>query len=149
MSYLKHRLTALFTLFIAAGLAVVSYWSSAPGYEFPKIVALVLIAISLLQVLLAMVPKKPITVANEESIPWGSILPVLLILVIFLLVAEWLGFFISSFIAFSLIVLVYIPERWSWRRVIRSCAIAATFMGVLYAVFVTLLGVQIPQGILI
>lgn len=149
MSYLKHRLTALFTLLVAMGLAVVSFLPSEPGYEFPKIVAMVLVSIAALQVILALIPRKPITAANEESIPWGSVFPVLLILGGFLLIAEWLGFFISSFITFSLIVMIYTPERWSWRRVIQGCAIAAIFMGVLYAVFVTLLGVQIPEGILI
>ena len=99
--------------------------------------------------LLALAPKRPVTTPDEEPIPWGGIWPLLLILVGFLLLMQWLGFFTTSFIAFFLITLIYSPQRLSVRGAMRSAAIAALFLGVLYLIFVTLLRVQVPQGILI
>lgn len=148
-SHRKHRLTAVGALVVAAGLATASLMPNVPGYEFPQITAMVAVAIAAILVLLALVPKQPVTAADEESIPWGGIWPLLLILVGFLLLMGWLGFFATSFIAFFLITLIYSPQRLSVRGAIRSAAIAALFLGVLYLIFVTLLRVQVPQGILI
>jgi hypothetical protein len=149
MSHRKHRLTAVGALLVAVGLATASFLPNVPGYEFPQITALVGVGIAAALTLLAWVPAQPATTADEEPIPWGGIWPLLLILVGFLLVMQWLGFFTTSFIAFFLITLIYSPQRISRRGVMRSAAIAALFLGVLYLIFVILLRVQVPQGILI
>jgi hypothetical protein len=145
----KHRLTAVGTLAGMAGLATASFMPNIPGYEFPQITAMVAVVIAAALVLLALVPKVPATTADEEPIPWGGIWPLVLILVGFLLFMEWLGFFATSFIAFFLIAMIYSPQRISLRGAMRGAAIAALFLGVLYLVFVTLLRVQVPPGILI
>lgn len=149
MSHRKHRLTAVATLLVALGLAAISFLPNVPGYEFPQMTALAAVAIATILALLALAPKKPVTTADEEPVPWGSIWPVLLVLGGFLLIMEWLGFFATSFIAFFLIIMIYSPERMCWRRVIKGGAISAIFMGVLYLIFVSLLRVQTPQGVLI
>ncbi len=148
-SYRKHRLTAVGALLVAAGLATASFMPNVPGYEFPQITAMVAVVIAAILVLLALVPKQPVIAADEESIPWGGIWPLLLILFGFLLVMGWLGFFATSFIAFFLITLIYSPQRISLRGALKGAVIAGLFLGVLYLIFVTLLRVQVPQGILI
>ncbi|WP_048307558.1 tripartite tricarboxylate transporter TctB family protein [Halomonas sp. PR-M31] len=145
----RHLLTVIATLLFAIGLAVVSFLPDVSGYKFPQMIALSIVAIAAIMVLLALIPKKPLTKVDEESIPWGSIWPLLLILVGFLVIMERLGFFVTSFIAFFLIVMIYSPQRLGWRGAIKSGVIAAIFMAVLYLVFVSLLSVQTPQGLLI
>lgn len=149
MAHRKHRLTAVVTLLVVLGMAAVSFMPNVSGYEFPQITAMVAVVIAAILVLLALTPKKPVTTPDEEPIPWGGIWPLLLILVGFLLLMQWLGFFTTSFIAFFLITLIYSPQKVSVRGVIRSAAIAALFLGVMYLIFVTLLRVQVPQGILV
>lgn len=148
-SYRKHRLTAVGALLVASGLAMASFMPKVSGYEFPQMTALVAVFIAGILLLLALVPKHPVTATDEEAIPWGGIWPMLLILVGFLLVMGWLGFFATSFIAFFLITLIYSPHRLSVRGALKGAVIAGLFLGVLYLIFVTLLRVQVPQGILI
>lgn len=148
-SYRKHRLTSVGALLVALGLAAASFMPNVSGYEFPQVTAMVAVLIAAILVLLALVPKQPVTAADEESIPWGGIWPLLLILFGFLLVMGWLGFFATSFIAFFLITLIYSPHRVSVRGVLKGAVITGLFLGVLYLIFVTLLQVQVPQGILI
>lgn len=149
MSYRRHSLTAIVTLLAAVALMIISFSPEGSGYKFPQLVSVAMVVIAAILALLALVPKKPITKANEESVPWGTIWPVLLILAGFLLVMEWLGFFATSFIAFFLLVMTYSPERMCWRHAIKGGLISAVFMGVLYLIFVSLLSVQAPQGVLI
>ncbi|PMR72472.1 tripartite tricarboxylate transporter TctB family protein [Billgrantia endophytica] len=149
MSHRKHRFTALATLLMAMGLAAASFMPNLPGYEFPQMTALVAVGIAAIMVLLAWVPKQPVTAADEEPIPWGGIWPLILILAGFLWVMEWLGFFATSYIAFFLIILIYSPQRISLRGAIKGAVITGLFLGVLYLIFVALLRVQVPQGILI
>ena len=148
MSYRKHRWTAVATLLVAIGLAAASFMPNISGYEFPQMIALVAVVIATIMVLLAWVPKRPATLADEEPIPWGTIWPLMLILAGFLLVMEWLGFFVTSYVAFFLIILIYSPQRINLRGVIKGAVITGLFLGVLYLIFVTLLRVQIPQGVL-
>ncbi|WP_104205091.1 tripartite tricarboxylate transporter TctB family protein [Billgrantia saliphila] len=148
-SHRKHRLTALGALLVAVGLATVSFMPSVPGYEFPQLAAIGAVLCAAILVLLALVPRQPITTVDEEPIPWGGIWPLLLILFGFLLVMGWLGFFTTSFLAFFLITQIYTPQRFSWHGAIRGAAIAALFLGVLYLIFVTVLRVQVPSGILV
>ncbi|MCE8023373.1 tripartite tricarboxylate transporter TctB family protein [Billgrantia aerodenitrificans] len=145
----QHRLTAVGALLVAAGLAVVSFMPNVPGYEFPQMAAIGAMICAAILVLLALVPRQPITTIDEEPIPWGGIWPLLLILFGFLLVMGWLGFFATSFLAFFLITQIYSPQRFHWRGAIRGAGIAALFLGVLYLIFVTVLRVQVPSGILI
>lgn len=149
MNHRRHLLTVIATLLLAIGLAVVSFMPDVSGYKFPQMIALAIVAIAAIMVLLALIAKKPLTKADEEPVPWGSIWPLLLVLVGFLVIMERLGFFVTSFIAFFLIVMIYSPQRLGWRGAIKGGVIAAIFMAVLYLVFVSLLSVQTPQGLLI
>lgn len=147
MNYRRHHMTVIVTLLVTAGLAFFSFSPDGNGYLFPQIIAGSMVFIALLMLALAFIPSKPITTIDEEPIPWGKIFPTLLILVGFLVVAESLGFFATSFIAFYSIVLIYTPERLKRRQFIKSAAISLGFISVLYLIFVLLLNVQIPHGV--
>lgn len=149
MSYRRHNMTVIVTLIVTLALAFFSFTAGGSGYLFPQIIAAAMVFIAVIMMALTFLPKQPITTSDEEPIPWGIIFPTLLILIGFLFVVEWLGFFATSFIAFYSIVLIYTPERLKRRQFIKSAAISFTFMGALYLIFVLLLNVQIPHGILI
>lgn len=149
MNYRRHRMTVIITLLVTAGLAFLSFVPGGTGYLFPQIIAGSMLLVALLMVALSFIPSKPITTVDEEPIPWGNIFPTLVILIGFLLMAEWFGFFATSFIAFYGIVLIYTPERLNRRQYIKSAVISFGFMAVLYLIFVLLLNVQIPKGIFI
>jgi len=149
MSYLKKNLTEIVTLMITVSLLVVSFTPTGSGYEFPKTVSIIMVSISVILVLMTMIQKKEVATDNGDPIRWGSIWPTLFVLISLLLVVEWLGFFVTCFIAFYLIVMIYSPERLCLRSVVKSGVISVIFIGVLYLIFVSLLNVQIPSGILI
>ncbi|MEX0730130.1 MAG: tripartite tricarboxylate transporter TctB family protein [Aquisalimonadaceae bacterium] len=150
MSNLRHRLTAAGGFAVSVGLTAVSFSPARPmGYEFPQMTAVTMLVIAAALLLLAFKPGKPVISSNEESIPWRAIWPLLLVLVGFLLIAGTLGYFATSLIAFFLIVLIYSPGPLSWRRAINCGLVSAVFMGVLYLIFVALLNVQVPRGILL
>lgn len=148
-SHRKQRVTAIVTLLVTLGLVWTSFAPNLPGYEFSQMTALAAAVLAAVLAFLALAPKRPATPADEDVIPWGVVWPLLLMLLAFLLVMRWLGFFTTSFITFLLIALVYSPQRLSVQRVIRTTAVAVLFMGGLYLIFVMLLRVQVPDGILI
>lgn len=145
----RNTMTVITTLFVSLVIAYLSFSPAGSGYLFAKLTAGFLVFIALLMVILTFIPKKSIVVTDDEPIPWGIILPTLLILIGFLLVVDWLGFFATSFIAFYSIVLIYTPGILNRRQYYKSAAISATFIAVLYLIFVMLLNVQIPHGVLI
>lgn len=149
MSSRKDMLAAIVTLLLTIGILIVSFAPDGSGYEFPQTVSVIMVIIAASFALLTIIPKKQVIADGGDSMRWGSVWPVLLVLSAFLLIVEWLGFFATSFIAFYSIVMVYSPERLCRRTVIRNGVISAIFMGVLYIVFVPVLNVQIPSGILI
>ena len=149
MNSRRNNMTVISTLLITLGLAYFTFSPTGSGYLFPKIVAGFMVFLALLMVALTFIPKKSIITTDGERIPWGIVLPTLLILIGFLLVAEWLGFFATSFIAFYTIVLIYTSGILNRRQYMKSAAISFVFIAVLYLIFVMLLNVQIPHGVLI
>lgn len=149
MSHRKQRVTAIVTLLFTLALVWISYAPSLPGYEFPQMTALAATALAAMLAFQALASKRPASTADEDAIPWGVVWPLLIMLLAFLVVMQWLGFFTTSFITFLLITLVYSPQRLSVQGVIRTTAVAVLFMGGLYLIFVVLLRVQVPTGILV
>lgn len=145
----KQRVTAIVTLLFTIALVGISFAPNLPGYEFSQMTAIAAAILAAVLAFLTLAPKRPAAPADEDVIPWGMVWPLLLMLLAFLLVMEWLGFFTTSFITFLLITFVYSPQRLSVQRVIRTTAVAVLFMGGLYFIFVVLLRVQVPSGILV
>ena len=145
-----HRLTALGALLVAAGLL---YASMAPdqarGYEFPSIVAVVMMALGGLLFVLSFRRHTAALSADEEPIAWGRIWPAVSVFVAFVLLAGRLGFFTTSFLAFMAIAIVYSPAGAGVRQIATTALVGAGFMAVLYVVFVILLNVQLPAGALL
>lgn len=117
------------------------------AYVFPNLMAVVMIVISVIMI---------ITAGSESisggapvlSVPWAKLWPAFAAFVIYMLIAQQLGFFLSSFIAFIALGMIYSRHE-SLLPAARSCIpIGAAFLAVLYGLFVLLLQVQLPRGFL-
>jgi hypothetical protein len=146
----RTQTTAIGTLVVSA----VACWasisgSSAGGYEFPTVIALTMALLALGMAVPAFGRGRAMPAEDDGgSVPWGRVWPGLVFFVGYLLVLERLGFFVSSLIAFVGLTLIYAPGTPSLSALLKQIGIGLGFIAVLYAVFVLLLQVQFPRGLL-
>jgi hypothetical protein len=145
---LAARLTAIGTIIVSLLL----YWAAAaPGdaqaYLFPKLIAL---GMAVLGVAMLVRNWSPIAAEGDtpSSVPWSRLWPALIIFVLYLVLAQRLGFYITSWLAFVTIGIVYSPAETSVVGAKRCFPVSVAFLSVLYLVFVLLLQVQTPRGVL-
>jgi hypothetical protein len=118
------------------------------AYLFPRVIAAVMVVLAG-----AMLVYEWGTGADRvrkivEPVPWLTILPALAVFLAYLLLAERLGFYSTSSLAFFVLISIYSPATVSVSRTIRHLAITAAFIGALYVVFAVLLRVMTPRGLL-
>jgi hypothetical protein len=152
--------TSTWVAIASTGIAALLYvlgstGESTEGYEFPNLIAVamfVLAVVLLIQELSAARTSGGLEGVEKEeeigAIPWGRLWPGLLIILAYMLLAERLGFLTTSFLAFFSIAALYAPGDLSPHSFLKPGLIAVAFMVALYSVFVLLLQVQLPKGIL-
>lgn len=145
----KQRLIPFICLLVAIGFYWASVHSGRPGYEFPQMIALGMIALSGTLTVLSLKPDNRAVPDAVEPLGLAVIWPTLLVMLGYAFLAPRLGFFISSFLAFLVIALLYSPDRLSFRRVITAVTVSGVFIAVLYVLFVILLRVQMPRGLIV
>jgi len=126
------------------------YWaalgSDTPkAYFFPQMLALMMAALG--AAMLAMDFRssgKP--QAAWPATQWYKIWPGMLILAVFMAIAEQVGFYVSSWLAFTSIGVLYAPAGDRLATAKRCVPISIAFLAVLYLVFWMLLRVQLPHG---
>jgi hypothetical protein len=84
--------------------------------------------------------------ADRLPTQWYKIWPGLLVLVVYMAIAERVGFYVSSWLAFTSIGVLYAPAGEQLATAKYCLPIAVVFLSVLYLVFWTLLRVQLPHG---
>ena len=139
----------LYALVVSAVFTFLSFYNTdAENYLFPRIIA---IALALLSVVLFIsnsafsgnTPKNS-AAGGYFSDVWAG----LVIGVVFLMVMEDLGFYVSSFLAFLAILVVYDHRPVIDLRVlVTKSAISAAFMFILYLLFWNGLHVRTPTGL--
>lgn len=148
MNVWAQRLTAVTCVLLSVALLI---WSSpdARGYEFPRMVALSMVVLSLGLAVMAFKPGKLLMVADIESIPIRIIWPMLVILLGLAFLAPRLGFFSTSFLVFVVTALVFSPEGFTLRRLGIMVFVGLCFTFTLYLLFVVLLNVHLPRAVLL
>ncbi len=133
-------------------LSLLLYWAAvAPGdprsYLFPEVIA---IAMAILAAAMLVRNWKPSAAKGNapSSVPWSRLWPAFVIFVAYLLLAQPLGFYLTSWLAFVAISTVYSPAESSIIGAKRCLPASFVFLGILYLVFVLLLQVQTPRGVL-
>lgn len=126
------------------------YWAALgadvpQAYLFPQMLALAMIALGIAMVIAAF-GRNAAAPAPWAHIPWARILPGMVVLVAFLSILQTIGFYVSSWLAFSTIGVLYAPAGKRVAAVKRVMPASIVFLAVLYLVFWTLLQVQLPRG---
>jgi hypothetical protein len=139
--------SAVYALIVAGIFAFLSFYDTdAETYLFPRIIAVVL---ALLAIALFIANSTSREESRESGRYFAYVWPGLLVGLVFLLVVEDLGFYVSSFLAFLAILLIYdghplIEVRALTTRLLSSLG----FMLILYFLFWNGLNVRTPTGIL-
>lgn len=141
--------TALSVVLLLAGLL-----PGQPGYRFPNLVAVILLVLGVLMVLNEPVAQRVrriagiVELSEIQPVPWKELAPAFVMLVAYLGLAEVVGFYVMSALTFLVMGTWYGASR----RVgvtARTCMpVSMSFVAVLYAVFMLLLNVQTPRGLL-
>jgi hypothetical protein len=117
------------------------------AYLFPNLMAVVMIVISVIM-LITSGSERISGEAPVLSVPWAKLWPAFAVFIVYMMIAQQLGFFLSSFIAFTVLGVIYSRQE-NLLPAARSCIpIGAAFLAVLYGLFVLLLQVQLPRGFL-
>lgn len=146
----SEQASALYALLVAALFAFLSFYNTdAETYLFPRILAIVLALLSVILLVTNAADDKNADGRSSGSSDISAVWPGLLIGFIFLLIMEDVGFYISSFLAFLAILIVYgnqpiVNVKLLTIRVV----VSAAFMLVLYLLFWNGLHVRTPTGIL-
>jgi len=140
--------TPIAVLAVSAAMYAASASGDGGGFEFPTLIALIMCALGAGMLIHALGPGRRSSGKRSGSVPWGSILPGLALFVAYLFLMGWLGFFVTSFLVFVVIALLYAPGSPTAPAIARTAGVAGVFTATLYGVFVLLLQVQFPQGLL-
>lgn len=135
-------------LFVLLGLWMIweSAGMSALGAVFPRTIAAVMILCSLALIVLQWLYPKARGASAGESTPRRVVL--ILIMGTWVLLLSVLGFFASSLLAFFALLVVANYDGWSWRRALQYGGAGIAVVGLCYLVFVRLLLVPTPGGLL-
>ena len=137
-------------LLLALWVTYVSFDVSDPEpYLFPRLIALAMLGLAAAAFLRALRGRNR-TGSGLDGNLLREITPGLALMAFYVfLVAEWLGFYAASALAFLALYALYDPASHAAPRVwARRLAVTAGFMLVLYGVFALLLRVQTPRGLL-
>ena len=119
--------------------------SNQEAFLFPNVVSVIMVIIAAFAVF-----NSRNTQQKEKSnpVPWMLIMPAIVIFIAYLALAETVGFYICSFVAFVALVSIYMPESLNLKRFSRILITGLIFMAGLYCLFSLLLKVQVPRGFL-
>ena len=144
------RIIAIAALALAVGLYALGHFVDSPeAYLFPRLIAIAMGLFGLALLVTTWSASASLEKDAIGTVPWATLLPALVLFVLFLLVAEELGFYVSAFVAFLALVSYYAPDRVTLRGWVNRIAVSLLFTGAIYSLFGLLLKVQTPRGILI
>ena len=138
------RLTAI----VCIALGVFLYWAALGSdyplaYFFPQMLGLAMVMLGVAMFVMELGKNRKPTAGID--IPWARLWPGILVLLVYMVVAQSVGFYVSSWLAFATIGILYAPGR-ALATAKRCVPISVAFLAVLYLVFWTLLRVQMPRG---
>jgi len=138
-------------LLLAIWIAFVSFNVDDPGpYLFPRLVAVTMLGLAAISFQRALRGKSRTGAGLDRQVLINLAPGVILMTVYVFFLAEFLGFYVGSFISFLLLCTIYDPHRYTdlnaW---IRRLGISVGFIAVMYVLFSLVLKVQTPRGIFI
>ena len=146
----SEQASALYALAVSAIFTFLSFYDTdAENYLFPRIIAIALAILSVALFISNSASNSHTTKRSAGDSYFNDVWPGLLIGLIFLLVMEDLGFYISSFFAFLAILVVYGNRPFAdLKALMKKSAVSAAFMFILYLLFWNGLHVRTPTGLI-
>jgi len=145
----QHLFPAVCILLLAATVAFLSFTREpADAFLFPRLISVVMLGLACWNFVRAVTGVSKVG-AGLTLQTARAILPGLLVLVVYVFfAAKYLGFYLSSLIAFFVLFSLYDPaSHLNMRTWVKRIIISVLFMLVIYALFTLLLKVQTPRGL--
>jgi len=142
MINIKNIATVLVAISLSILLVVASFSGGHPdAYFFPRIITSIMLFLSLLLLIQHFYGKNhPIKKINITKLT-----PFFILIIIFILLGENLGFYLCASLMFLTICYFYYPEKKDVKKVLFFLLIGAAFMIAIYFLFTFLLKVQVPR----
>ena len=142
MINIKNIATVLVAISLSILLVVASFSGGNPeAYLFPRIITSIMLFLSLLLLIQHFYEKDhPI-----KKINIAKLAPFFILIIIFILLGENLGFYLCASLMFLTICFFYYPEKKDVKKVLFFLLICAAFMMAIYFLFTFLLKVQVPR----
>ena len=142
MINIKNIVSVLVAISLSILLVVASFSGGhSEAYLFPRIITSIMLVLSLLLLIQHFYgknhPKKTINIAK--------LAPFFILIIIFILLGENLGFYLCASLMFLTICYFYYPERKDMKKILFFLLICAVFMTAIYFLFTFLLKVQVPR----
>ena len=142
MINIKNIASVLVAISLSILLVVASFSGGHPeAYFFPRIITSIMLFLSLLLLIQHFYGKNhPI-----KKINIAKLTPFFILIIIFILLGENLGFYLCASLMFLTICYFYYPEKKDVKKVLFFLLIGAAFMMAVYFLFTFLLKVQVPR----
>lgn len=147
----KENITAFIAVLIAFIALLASFiGTDAEVYLFPRIAAVIIALLAAALMFKVLMNRDTEEVMTTPLINWKTLLPALVIGFIYLICLEVVGFYVSSFVTFFVLVAIYGKRHFlDPKRGVFKLVVATIFMIVLFLLFWNLLNVRTPTGFLI
>ena len=142
MINIKNIASVLVAISLSILLVVASFSGGHPdAYFFPRIITSIMLFLSLLLLIQHFYGKNhPIKKINITKLT-----PFFILIIIFILLGENLGFYLCASLMFLTISYFYYPEKKDMKKILFFLLIGAIFMMAIYFLFTFLLKVQVPR----
>ncbi len=142
MINIKNIASVLVAISLSILLVVASFSGGHPeAYFFPRVITSIMLFLSLLLLIQHFYGKNhPIKKINITKLT-----PFFILIIIFILLGENLGFYLCASLMFLTICYFYYPEKKDVKKVLFFLLIGAAFMMAIYFLFTFLLKVQVPR----
>lgn len=145
------------TLFIGIASFLVSllllfatiFVDNPDAYKFPQLLATTMCLLAMALIIVGKSKNKELLKDLDLPVPLGTLWPGLTVFLGYILLAEKLGFYITSLGVFLALVVAYAPRKLTSRNLTKQLLVALSFMAIMYSLFTVLLQVQIPGGIIV
>ena len=142
MINIKNIVSVLVAISLSILLVVASFSGGhSEAYLFPRIITSIMLVLSVLLLIQHFYgknhPKKTINIAK--------LAPFFILIIIFVLLGENLGFYLCASLMFLTICYFYYPEKKDMKKILFFLLICALFMTAIYFLFTFLLKVQVPR----
>jgi len=145
----QHLIPALLVLLLAGTVAYLSFTREpADSFLFPRLISVVMLALAIWNFVRAASGLSKVGAGFSVDMI-KAISPGLVVMVVYVFfAAKYLGFYLSSLIAFFVLFSLYDPaSHKDVRAWVKRIIVSVLFMLVIYALFTLLLKVQTPRGL--